>query len=77
MARAGGGCWFAAGLLLVCCWFAAGLLLVTAGCGWTDLDGKATVHCSFKNESLEPPEDGMTVLPGVSWFRLRGRLWKI
>ncbi|CAE7194287.1 GLO5 [Symbiodinium sp. KB8] len=26
---------------------------------------EATVHCSFKNESLEPMEDGMTVLPGL------------
>jgi len=26
---------------------------------------EATVHCSFKNESLEPFEDGMTVLPGL------------
>lgn len=25
---------------------------------------EATVHCAFKNESLEPTEDGMTVLPG-------------
>ena len=32
MARAGGGCWFAAGLLLVCCWFAAGYC-------WLWLDG--------------------------------------
>ena len=28
-------------------------------------DREATVHCSFKNESLEPAEDGMTVLPGA------------
>jgi len=26
---------------------------------------EATVHCSFKNESSEPTEDGMTVLPGL------------
>lgn len=26
---------------------------------------EATVHCAFKNESLEPEEDGMTVLPGL------------
>ncbi|CAE7357607.1 lcfB, partial [Symbiodinium sp. KB8] len=26
---------------------------------------EATVHCSFKNESLEPMEDGMTILPGL------------
>ena len=32
---------------------------------WDDMTNcQATVHCSFKNESLEPAEDGMTVLPG-------------
>lgn len=50
-----GGCWFSAGYR----W-----LLIVVGRIWT---GKATVHCSFKNESLEPEEDGMTVLPGVSF----------
>ena len=49
-------------LWLVCCWCVAGVLVT--GC-WIWI--KATVHCSFKNESLEPAEDGMTVLPGVTF----------
>ena len=72
-----GGCWFSAGYF----W-----LLIVVGWIWT---GKATVHCAFKNESLEPEEDGMTVLPGVSsavegrtlenlgWGILKNTIWHV